>query len=135
MINRLMGSLDGLQLGCHLHHRTELYKMHFLYCSISEITSHIMVNPGDNAEIICVVDANPINADSIKWTRDGFDMEARTRLANVSTNFYLTVVNVTAEDAGEFTCEVNNGVGESVKNSTFLLVRRKYNSECNDLGK
>lgn len=92
---------------------------------ISEITSHIMVSSGENAEMVCVVDANPIKEDTIQWKREGFDMASRTKVANVSTNFYLTVLNVTAEDAGEFTCVVDNGIGKPAKNSTFLLVRHK----------
>ena len=85
------------------------------------------MNPGENAELVCSVDANPLNADTVKWKREGFDFDAKARLTNVSnTNFYLTVINVTEEDAGMFTCEVNNGIGETISNSTFLLVRREY---------
>lgn len=76
--------------------------------------------------MVCVVDANPINAETVQWKREGFDMETRARLSNVSgTSFFLTVINVTDEDAGQFTCEASNGIGETVSNSTFLLVRRK----------
>ena len=86
-----------------------------------------MVNPGENAHMKCVVDANPITEDTVKWTREGFDMEGRAKLTNVSSSsFFLTVVNVTEKDAGKFSCQVNNGIGEAVSNTTFLLVRRKY---------
>ena len=86
-----------------------------------------MVNPGENAHMKCVVDANPIKEDTVKWTRDEFDMEGRAKLTNVSSSsFFLTVVNVTEKDAGKFSCQVNNGIGEAVSNTTFLLVRRKY---------
>ena len=95
---------------------------------ISAITNYVMVNPGENAHMKCVVDANPIKIDTVKWTRDGFDMEGRAKLTNVSnSSFFLTVINVTEKDAGKFTCEVNNGIGEAVSNTTFLLVRRKCN--------
>ena len=83
-----------------------------------------MVNPGENAHMKCVVDANPITEDTVKWTREGFDMEGRAKLTNVSSSsFFLTVVNVTEKDAGKFSCQVNNGIGEAVSNTTFLLVR------------
>ena len=76
---------------------------------------------------MCKIDANPINADTVKFTREGFDFESRTKVTTISgRNFYLTVYNVTEADAGKFTCEVNNGVGETVSNSSFLLVRREY---------
>ena len=98
-----------------------------LPCRITHLTNYITVNPGENAELVCSVDANPLNADTVKWKREGFDFDAKARLTNVSnTNFYLTVINVTEEDAGMFTCEVNNGIGETISNSTFLLVRREY---------
>ena len=82
-----------------------------------------MVNPGANAEFACFVNANPIAEDTIKWTRDGFDMETRTVSTNISNAVYLTVKNVSSEDSGIFDCVANNGIGEEVKNSTFLLVR------------
>ena len=94
---------------------------------ITKITNFITVNPGENAELVCSVDANPIKPDTVKWVREGFDFDAKAILTNVSnSNFFLTVINVTEADAGEFTCEVNNGIGETISNSTFLLVRRKY---------
>ena len=33
---------------------------------------------------------------------------------------------MTEKDAGKFSCQVNNGIGEAISNTTFLLVRRKY---------
>ncbi len=84
------------------------------------------MNPGENAELVCEVDANPITVDTVKWIREGFDMDARALLTNVSSSrFFLTVINVTEADAGQFTCQVNNGIGDLVSNTTFLLVRRK----------
>ena len=85
-----------------------------------------MVNPGQNAELICEVDANPITADTVKWTRDGFDFDGRTKMTASGNKFYLNVINVTEADEGKFSCKVNNGIGDEVTNTTFLLVRRKY---------
>ena len=88
-----------------------------------EITDYVMVNPGDNAEFACTVKANPINEDTIKWTREGFDMEARTVATKVDDVMFLTVKNVSSEDSGTFDCVANNGIGQELKNTTFLLVR------------
>ena len=85
-----------------------------------------MVNPGQTAELICEVDANPITADTVKWTRDGFDFDGRTKITASGNKFYLNVINVTEADEGKFSCKVNNGIGDEVTNTTFLLVRRKY---------
>jgi hypothetical protein len=81
------------------------------------------VSPGENAELACFVDANPIKEDSIKWTRSGFDMDVRTISTNVSNAVYLLIKNVSAVDSGAFDCVANNGIGNEVKNSSFLLVR------------
>ena len=110
-----------------MHQRNTLSKSYCFLFRITHLTNYITVNPGENAELVCSVDANPIKIDTVKWLREGFDFEAKARLTNVSnTNFYLTVINVTEGDAGQFTCQVNNGIGETISNSTFLLVRREY---------
>ena len=110
-----------------MHQRNTLSKSYCFLFRITHLTNYITVNPGQNAELVCSVDANPIKIDTVKWLREGFDFEAKTRLTNVSNiNFYLTVINVTEGDAGQFTCQVNNGIGETISNSTFLLVRREY---------
>ena len=112
-----------------MHQRNTFQLLLLLLFRITHLTNYITVNPGENAELVCSVDANPIKIDTVKWLREGFDFEAKTRLTNVSNiNFYLTVINVTEGDAGQFTCQVNNGIGETISNSTFLLVRREY---CN----
>ena len=87
-----------------------------------------MVSPGENAQMICTVDANPITDDTIKWVRDGYDMEGRTKTTRDGNTMYLTVINSTETDAGEFECVVNNGIGAEVKNKSFLLVKRKFSS-------
>ena len=94
------------------------------FCSITEITDNITVNPYDNAQMVCVVDANPIKDDTVKWSRAGFD-DARMKTSPDGNSFHLTVLNVTEKDAGEFTCTVKNGIGNEVNNKTFLLVKRK----------
>ena len=74
--------------------------------------------------MVCVVDANPIKDDTVKWSRAGFD-DARMKTSPDGNSFHLTVLNVTEKDAGEFTCTVKNGIGNEVNNKTFLLVKRK----------
>jgi hypothetical protein len=87
-----------------------------------------MVSPQQNAQMLCVIDANPIKEDTAKWSRtSGYDKVDSTRMefVRVKNTFYLTVLNVTEKDAGEFTCTVKNGIGKEVKNKTYLLVKRK----------
>ena len=58
--------------------RVSISKEDHLY-RIMDITESVTASAGDNAEFFCMVDANPMTADTVKWTRqgDGFDMEAR----------------------------------------------------------
>lgn len=98
--------------------------------SITEITESVVVKPGENAEFSCFVDANPIKADTIQWKREDFDM-TRVVTTNISNIMYLTVKNVTDKDSGKFDCVANNGIGAEVKNSSFLLVKRRITfREC-----
>ena len=53
-----------------------------------DITDSVTVSPGENAEFFCVVDANPMDADTIKWTRSGFDMESR----DVTLFLFLSII-------------------------------------------
>ncbi len=50
-------------------------------------------------------------------------MENRTNKTVEGSSVYFTVKNVTSDDAGEFVCLANNGIGPEAKNSSFLLVR------------
>jgi hypothetical protein len=43
--------------------------MLLLCFSITDITSHIVVSPGEDAEMVCTIDANPIKDDTVQWTR------------------------------------------------------------------
>ena len=74
--------------------------------------------------MLCVIDANPIEDDTAKWSRSGFD-STRMKVVRDKNTFYLTVLNVTEKDAGEFTCTVKNGIGKEVENNTYPLVKRK----------
>jgi hypothetical protein len=44
------------------------FHLNFFF-SISDITSHTVVNPGDDAEMVCTIDANPIKENTVQWTR------------------------------------------------------------------
>ncbi len=102
------------------------------YYSITDRTKYVMVRPGESAEFYCVVDSNPSGADHVEWKREGFDLAARSTstYSEGSRSLYLVVRNVTADDSGEFECVANNGIGEEVRNKSFLLVRSEYSIAC-----
>lgn len=107
-----------------------------------DITPPLMVGPGEPAQFECAVDANPLTPHTINWEgpTPNYDMAAKTKIGagvpvqknngrggveNVGV-VLLTVLNATKEDSGPFTCVARNGIGSGeVRNSTFLLVRRK----------
>ena len=115
---------------------------------ITDITSSVLVGQGEPAHLECAVDANPMNKNTIRWERKGYDMSARTKTTSgaptstiqtsnsVNSVFtpgqnvgvvLLTVLNATAEDSGQFWCVASNGIGGSAtRNASFLLVRREY---------
>ena len=117
---------------------------------ITDITSSVLVGPGEPAHLECAVDANPMDTNTIRWERKGYDMTQRTKttmgaptttlLSNPHGNsvnsvftpsqnigvVLLTVLNATAQDSGEFWCVASNGIGGmAARNASFLLVRRE----------
>ena len=37
--------------------------------SITDITTYVMVSPGEDAEMVCTIDANPMKEDTVQWIR------------------------------------------------------------------
>lgn len=83
-----------------------------------------MVSPGDEAELWCKVDGNPLNPENIVWRRDGFNKERSVEAFNNSTAF-LTIRNISIDDMGAFHCVANNGFGNDSSRAVFLVVKRK----------
>ena len=46
---------------------------------ITDITSSVLVGQGEPAHLECAVDANPMNKNTIRWERKGYDMATRTK--------------------------------------------------------
>ncbi|CAN7982436.1 unnamed protein product, partial [Ixodes hexagonus] len=93
--------------------------------TVTKISKYAMVGPGENASFECVVDANPLTEDVIRWRRLGFDMRRRTRVVLEKGRSYLTVYNVSERDKGAFECVAHNGLGEEFVRSTLLIVKFK----------
>lgn len=81
------------------------------------------------AVFACEGRAMPANF-SLRWLRDGVPVERHSGLERrfrVTDNGTLIIDPVAAEDAGLFTCEVSNGIGEPQRASAFLDVQCKLN--------
>ena len=129
------------QIICHPYH-----------FSISEITSYVHVNPNTVAQIRCVVDANPIDDDTVRWLKFDPENPAKPPLecdgrpkkfqhSREGNAFCLTILNVTQADSGEFTCIVKNpfkvirgkvedGINkpDDLMHKAHLFVKSKYKS-------
>lgn len=98
---------------------------------IINLTEQIVVNEGDQAVFHCIVDANPINANTVTWTvgrRQGKDFSLEDRGALFSYDgkktFTLTLPSVQKTDRGRFYCLASNQLenSEPDKKETVLKV-------------
>jgi len=98
---------------------------------------------GDVAHLSCAIDANPLDASMVKWSKNGGELNetnTRTRVSFSDDKSYLTIEGVDKSDVGTYTCSVDNGVvppstenGTGISNSSsssssasvFLVVKRE----------
>ncbi|XP_076438508.1 nephrin-like [Babylonia areolata] len=91
--------------------------------SIVDITLRVSEDEGGTAFFECVVDANPVIADMIRWIRTGYNMNLKTKQRVDGTKSYLTVYELAREDTGSFTCVADNGVGQPASKDAQLIVK------------
>uniref|UniRef100_A0A5F9DBU1 Sialoadhesin n=1 Tax=Oryctolagus cuniculus TaxID=9986 RepID=A0A5F9DBU1_RABIT len=70
--------------------------------------------PGDLVTLTCQVNSSYPEVSSIQWTKDGAQLEARSRV--------LQLPQVAWSDAGIYTCQAGNGLGSSVSPPVSLHV-------------
>ncbi|CAF1409739.1 unnamed protein product [Adineta steineri] len=70
--------------------------------------------PGSSAILLCVIDANPINLNSIRWLKDNEEISSDHWEKRVEQNeISLIRKSVNREDAGQYVCEIDNQLGNS----------------------
>ncbi|PSN48808.1 hypothetical protein C0J52_25084, partial [Blattella germanica] len=82
--------------------------------SIKDAPEYVIVSPGEDAQLYCMADGNPLSESHMSWRREGFsdsDMEQRTVRTYRNGTSFLLVQQPTREDNGNFYCVVNNGIG------------------------
>lgn len=95
----------------------------------------VIVNPpqnqtkleGDKVEFGCSAKANPGNV-TVRWFWDGVPVKEVSALetrVTVRRDGSLIVNPVSADDSGQYTCEVSNGIGEPQTASAYLNVECK----------
>ncbi|KAF3815626.1 hypothetical protein GH733_016518 [Mirounga leonina] len=90
---------------------------------------------GQSVTLACQVSAQP--AAQATWTKDGAPLESTSRLLISSTlkNFQLlTILVVTAEDLGVYTCSVSNPLGTVATTAVLRKAERPCSSPRPDLG-
>lgn len=93
---------------------------------IISITTDTLVVTGDDAQLNCTADGNPLKVDHVTWRREGFDdMSSRTSTIFRNNTSYLTIHKATKDDIGAFFCVVNNGLGNETTAPAYLLVKHK----------
>jgi len=89
----------------------------------------VMVGQNEDAQLECVIDANPLEEHMVNWTHESgnrmSEMEGRTERVFQDNKSYLTVRNVEVADSGYYFCTVNNAIGVAANQSIFLIVKRK----------
>lgn len=82
---------------------------------------------GGKVEFICEAKALPANI-THRWYHNGIDISQLSWLESrslIRKDGLLFINPLTAEDSGEFTCEVSNGIGNPDAMAAFLSVECK----------
>uniref|UniRef100_A0A671FYC7 Obscurin n=1 Tax=Rhinolophus ferrumequinum TaxID=59479 RepID=A0A671FYC7_RHIFE len=90
---------------------------------------------GQSVTLTCQVSAQP--AAQATWNKDGVLLESSSRLLISSTlkNFHLlTILVVTAEDLGMYTCSVRNALGMAATTAVLRKAERPSSSPRPDIG-
>ena len=92
-----------------------------------------MVNAGDTAVLTCVASGKPLPI--ITWREDGVDRKDDSRITiteevvsvggTVLKKSYLEICNSTTEDSGEYSCIVDNEIGDDTFNFTLIVAESK----------
>ncbi|KAK2492721.1 hypothetical protein MC885_013414, partial [Smutsia gigantea] len=90
---------------------------------------------GQSVTLTCQVSAQP--AAQATWSKDGAILESSSRLLISSTlkNFQLlTILSVTAEDLGVYTCSLQNMLGAVATTAVLRKAERPHSSPRPDIG-
>lgn len=85
---------------------------------------------GEKAQFTCEAKALPGNV-TVRWFREGSpvrEVAALETRVSVKRDGSLIVNPVSADDSGQYLCEVTNGIGEPQSASAYLNVECEYNN-------
>lgn len=99
---------------------------HFLDAPvIMSVTESRSFAPGEQAVLSCQIQANPLEAGHVRWTRPGYDFTMRTTTTFENNTSFLYIENVQRSDIGNFTCIVDNQRGAAATQNVLLVVQSR----------
>lgn len=84
---------------------------------ISPTPSTLLVSVADTAQFVCVVEGNP--PPEVVWLVDG--VEVNSSRVEILMDVVFVVGDVTASDAGMYTCRATNSRGDSSRDFTLVV--------------
>ncbi|XP_033251166.1 nephrin-like isoform X2 [Drosophila miranda] len=88
--------------------------------SVSEGQSYMAGQP---AVLACHIQARPLDASHVRWTRDGYDLSSRTTSSFENGTALLQIASVERSDIGNITCIVDNKRGPPAAENVLLVVQ------------
>lgn len=83
---------------------------------------------GEKVEFTCGAKAMPGNV-TVRWSRDGAFVKSISSLetrVTIKKDGSMVINPVSADDSGQYLCEVSNGIGDPQSASAYLNVECKY---------
>ncbi|XP_030560448.1 nephrin [Drosophila novamexicana] len=90
---------------------------------ITSVTEGQSFASGAQAVLACQVQARPLEAAHVRWSRPGYDLSTRTTSTFENNTALLHIDNVQRGDIGNFTCTVDNQRGPAASKSVVLVVQ------------
>ncbi|XP_037715828.1 nephrin isoform X2 [Drosophila subpulchrella] len=78
---------------------------------------------GEPAVLACHIQARPLEAAHVRWSRDGYDLASRTISSFENGTALLQIASVERSDIGNFTCIVDNQRGAPAAQNVLLVVQ------------
>ncbi|XP_067131577.1 synaptogenesis protein syg-2-like [Centruroides vittatus] len=90
--------------------------------TVTNITEYLEIKEGKDAYLECTVDGNPLPDSVITWKKKGTDTSVVHHMIS-SRKSYLTIINVNKDDAGQYDCIADNGIGGASSLSSYLVIK------------
>ncbi|SPP75591.1 blast:Nephrin [Drosophila guanche] len=91
--------------------------------TISSVSEGQSFMAGQPAVLACHIQARPLDASHVRWTRDGYDLSSRTSSSFENGTALLQIASVERSDIGNFTCIVDNQRGPPAAQNVLLVVQ------------